>query len=275
VTASWTYSYTFLDASNSLAPTALTNRGFAFRMVQTDGPTLGNSLARAEAQLGTPPAYTIDRSFEGLVYKQYWNNDNATPNDVPGLDGVPGAAVPLDNIATEALGYMRLTAGAHRFRAVSDDGFKVLSGSSPTNVAAQILGFRDGGTFTGSFDFIVEADGLYPTRIVWYENGGGAVFFLTSVNPCTLAETAINDPSDPAGVVKAYVWFIPTVLQSSATADGPYANSRRCGTQHVDEDGDRADLWSYAVLPDKRAHCRNHPDHHDCGQLRRDHVSLS
>ena len=68
-----------------------------------------------------------------------------------------------------------------------------------------MLGVRDGGPFDGTFDFVVQASGLYPVRCVWYENGGGAHFQLFSVDPNNpTSRILLNDPNNPAGDVVVY-----------------------------------------------------------------------
>ena len=226
LTYSWTYSYPFLRATNRLAG-ALSTRGFDYRMVQTDGPTLGNNINRAEQQLAIPPQIAIDRGWRTNVQTQVWNDNTGVPNYVPGLEplgeyptGTPpytnSVGPPFDNIATESLGYMQLTAGAHRFSAISDDGFQVRSGTTPKDTGAAVMGFQNG-TFNGSFDFVVEAAGLYPVRSLWYENGGDAHFSLSDDS-----NNLVNDPLNPPGVVRVYLPGTPAVLLSSATVSGPY-----------------------------------------------------
>jgi hypothetical protein len=224
----WSYSYPFLRASNSLPLGSLSARGFHVRTAQAvnGGANLGSLLSRAEDQLAVPPVIPEDISFEGDITGAEgtldWNNDNATPKDVPGLSGVPGSPVPLNNIASEALGYLELTAGPHRFSASSDDGFQLRSGTTPKDVKAVVMGQQDGSTFGGTFDFVVEAPGLYPVRNLWYENGGGANYQLRSVNLSDNSTVVVNDPANPAGVVKAYLPILPPSVLSSATVGGPY-----------------------------------------------------
>lgn len=219
-TWTWTLAYPYLFASNSLPVGALSTRGWDYRMVQAaDVGGADNSLATAEQQLAIPPGipYDVSYSTNGLQLLQ-WNDDTGVPNGVPGLTGTLH-----DNIACEMLGYMHLTAGLHRFYAHSDDGFQLRSGSSPGDLAATVVGFRDGGTFNGTFDFVVEADGLYPTRCIWYEHGGQALFELDSVDLGDNSHVLINDPTDPTGVVKVYTSTGAQVLPlSSATVNGPY-----------------------------------------------------
>src|SRR5439155_24911250 len=90
---------------------------------------------------------------------------------------------------------------------------------------ATVLGFSDGDGLSGTFDFNVQADGLYPMRNLWYENGGYADYHLSSrdlsgANPDAL----LNDPGNPAGVVQVFLPTQPEVLlYGSSSVTGPYA----------------------------------------------------
>lgn len=226
-TWTWTTAYPLLAASNALPLGSFTLRGWDLRMVQTNGPDLGNTLLRAEQQLAIPPTIPWEVTTQTVV--QVFNSNDAgdgtTATDFgffPGAAPVPGLSPDgsHNNIAMEMFAYLELTEGVHRFGAVSDDGFRLASGAGPRDPNATILGFRDGGTFNSTFDFAVEATGLYPVRCVWYENGGGANFQLFSVdlnNP--EARVLLNDPANPAQVVKAYQ---PIRVVSSETIDGAY-----------------------------------------------------
>jgi hypothetical protein len=211
----WTYSYPFLSATNkhSLPGTNVVARGFAHRTVQDDSAD-GDSLNRAEQQLAIPPEAPVTINFATNIQTLDWNDDNGVPKYVPGLEG--GG---YNYIATEDLGFLELTAGAHRFTVSSDDGFQLRSGHTPSDLGATILAQSDGDTFGGTFDFVVEADGLYPVRNLWYEQAGAAHFTLSSYNFATSANVVVNDEGNPAGVVKAY---LPVALYSSSSASGPY-----------------------------------------------------
>ena len=224
-TNTWTYSYPFLSASNSL-PVEYGGggpRGFAYRMVQNsnNGVNLGNNNNRAEQQLAIPPQIPYEKTWSTNVQTLAWSDDNGLPKPVPGLDGgisgYPWTASLYNNIATESLGYMQLTAGPHRWTIGSDDGFEVRSGATPSDTAATVLVNRDGGTFGGTFDFVVESNGLYSVRVMWMENGGGANFFLYDDKG-----NYVNDPGDPAGVVKVFRQGTPPVVLASTAVNGPY-----------------------------------------------------
>ena len=227
LTYSWTYSYPFVNGSNALPLGTFPMRGWNVRMVQTNGVPLGNDLFRAEEQLAIPPLIPFEVTTQTVMQVINWNDagDGTTanpfgyfpnPSPVPGL--VPDGT--HDNIAIEILGYAKLTAGAHRFGAVSDDGFQVRSGAGFHDPAGTVVGVRDGGTFDGTFDFIVETTGLYPVRVVWYENGGGADYQLFSVDPDNgTARVLLNDPTDPTGGVQVYV---PIGVLAATAVTGPY-----------------------------------------------------
>lgn len=232
-TWTWTLTYPFLRAANSLPAGALTLRGWELRMVQTNGPTLGNNLVRPEQQLAIPPEIPYEATTQTVWQVLNWNDagDGTTAEDFgyfTGATGVPGLPPDgsHDNIACEMFAYLELTAGVHRFGAISDDGFLVRSGSGLRDSLGTTLKSRDG-TFNGTFDFVVEASGLYPVRCLWYENGGAARFQLFSVdlgNP--EARVLVNNPANPAGTVKAW---LPYGLLSATSVDGPFTGA----TGHV------------------------------------------
>jgi microcompartment protein CcmK/EutM len=226
VSYSWTYSYPFLSATNSVPLGSLPARGFAYRMAQDDAAS-GDSLIRAEEQLSIPPGIISSKNWATNVDVLDWNDDTGVPNWTPGLDGIPApvgsgyGTGPYDYIATEALAYLELKAGAYRFVVSSDDGFELRSGHTPSDLNATILCRADGNTFSGSFDFVVEADGLYPVRNLWYEQTGGAHFSLSSYNFGASTNVVVNDPLNPAGVVKAYL-SVDVELWSSSAPDTGY-----------------------------------------------------
>ncbi len=216
-TNTWTYSYTaVLWATNSLPLGSLNVRGFDCRMVQSDngGANLDNSLSRALQQLAIPPTIAIDRTATSIVQVLNWNKVSAPPNNVPGL--CSGSYL---NIAVESLAYLELSAGVHRFYINTDDRAGLYSGASLEDPNAVALWENPGNTASSTFDFVVEAAGLYPVRCIWEETGGGAALALKSVNLSDNSQVLINDSADPTGVVKA--WY-PIVCKSSSSVTGPY-----------------------------------------------------
>jgi hypothetical protein len=215
-TWTWTVAYPYLSASNSLPLGSLKVRGFDTRMVQSynGGTNLANSLDRALQQLAIPPQIPISQQATSIVQVLDWNKASAPPANVPGL-----CAGNSNNIAVDCYAYLELTPGLHRFHINTDDGAGVYTGVSLTDGNAQKLWEKSNGTANTTFEFFVEAAGLYPFRCLWQETGGGAVLHLRSVDVNDSSEVVINDPTDPAGVVKA--WY-PIVCKSSSSASGPY-----------------------------------------------------
>jgi len=214
-TWTWTVNYPYLSASNSLPIGSLNVRGFEVRMAQTTngGANLANSLARAQQQLdGLIP---VDQRATSIVQVLNWNKTSEYPNNVPGLCAGTTAA-PI-NIAVESCAYLQLTAGLHRFHINTDDRAGVYSGANLSSTSAVWETPND--TADTTFDVMVEADGLYPIRCLWEETAGGAKLALYSVDLNDSSEVLVNDPSDAAGVVKA--WY-PVVCKSSSTMKGTY-----------------------------------------------------
>ncbi len=212
----WTLSYQLLRAASALPLGSLKVRGFDVRMVQTDnsGVNLDNTLIRAEQQLAIPPEIAHDRAATSIVQVLNWNQ-NGSPTNVPGLC----PAGEIKNIAVETLGYLELTAGLHRFHVVTDDRAGFYTGRSLKGPGMMTIWEAPDNTANTTFDFVVEAAGLYPLRCVWEQAGGGAVLNVTSVNLGDNSEIALNDPTDPPGVVKA--WY-PLACLASSTVTGPF-----------------------------------------------------
>ena len=186
------------------------------RRFQSLHQELDNSLARALQQLAIPPQIPISQTTTSIVQLLNWSEASEPPDNVPGL-----CAGNYINIAVESLAYLQLTAGVHRFHIRSDDRTGLYSGVNLADPNAQALWENPDNTANTTFDFAVEADGLYPIRCIWEETGGGALLNLYSTNFVTGdPEVLINDSSDPAGVVKA--WY-PIVCKSSSSATGPYS----------------------------------------------------
>jgi len=215
-TWSWTIAYPYLFASNSLPVGSLKVRGFDTRMVQADngGTQLDNSLTRALQQLAIPSSITNDRSATSIVQVLNWNKQSDPPNNVPGL--CSGTYI---NIAVQSEAYLELTAGFHRFHVKTDDSAGFYSGVNLADTNAVTLWEKATTTADTTFDFAVEATGLYPLRAIWQETAGSAVLSLYSVNTNDASEVLINDSTDPAGVVKA--WY-PLACRSAASAAGPF-----------------------------------------------------
>jgi hypothetical protein len=113
----------------------------------------------------------------------------------PGPD--PGTASPADpnHFAIETIAYVQLSAGVHRWGVNSDDGFKVSVAPGQPSPAGIVLGQFDGGRGAADtlFDFVVEAEGYYPIRLLYWEGEGGASCEWFSVNLATGEKILIGD----------------------------------------------------------------------------------
>jgi hypothetical protein len=123
---------------------------------------------------------------------------------IPGL-WEPGDIAANNWIVAEAVAYLELKKGRHRLGVNSDDGFKVTTGANARDAIALQLGiFNTGrGAANTFFDFIVEQDGIYPFRLLYWEGTGGASVEFKSQDPVTSAQTLINDRARAQGV-RAY-----------------------------------------------------------------------
>ena len=89
---------------------------------------------------------------------------------------------------------------------------------------------------------------------MWEEEGGGAGFHLSALNPIRGTNNVLNDPADPVGVTKVYFLGVPTGPSVFGDRWRSVFGSRRGCDQHGDQDRDRADVRQYAVLPDECFH---------------------
>lgn len=119
------------------------------------------------------------------------------------IPGIPGFNESTDGIVGEFLTYVELRAGFNTMGVNSDDGFKVTSGPSPVDQFGELLGIFEGdrGAADTIFNFVVEEDGVYPMRLLWYEGRGGAnVEWFSVVDGDKIL---VNDTSN-ANATKAY-----------------------------------------------------------------------
>jgi len=114
------------------------------------------------------------------------------------------------HIAMAVAAHLDLTAGLHRFGVRRNDGFKLSSGPHFSRPGAYLTlgnfesgGTGDDGTAATEFDFMVQSDGVYPFRLIWFQDSGPCNLEWYSVNRSTGARTLIN--STDVGSVKAYM----------------------------------------------------------------------
>jgi hypothetical protein len=155
--------------------------------------------------------------------------------------GIPGLPGPItnedgtfytDNIAAEILTYLELKRGLYRFGVNSDDGFRMTAGTGYRDIFETALGSYNGGKGSSDvlFDVWVEADGVYPARLSWWEGGGGANLEWFVLDEATGTKTLINDTEVPGHVPafrsssapsQPYVTYITPALNASGTFPNP------------------------------------------------------
>ncbi|MCC6232461.1 MAG: hypothetical protein IT580_07440 [Verrucomicrobiales bacterium] len=235
VKADWqfTVAYPYLDPATRISGTGKL-RGFRMHVVQApvDGGALENSLDRAESQLAA--GSSIPRVVDTNAVVELVNFNKVPDTSAGSFEGdvtVPGIDPDLtgngnNDFATEILTYLELPAGALRFGLITDDGYKLSSGTAPISSAVVPLAFHNGGSANEVVDFVVPQAGLYAFRLVWYERGGAGYAEWFVENPATGTRTLINDPT-AAGAIKAWreieVAVPQVVLESASQVQGPYA----------------------------------------------------
>lgn len=237
ISSSWqfTFRYPSVDPANRVNGTP-GERGFRIHVVQAPaGSALANSILRAEDQI--KPNSTIPRVVDVTdiatvinFNKKSPSSAGAFPDDVP-VPGIPfidpetGASNGLDDFALEAVGYLKLNKGIHRFGIITDDGYKLTSGKTVSDLQTSPLSFEPDGVANRTIDFLVKESGIYPFRFLWYERGGDGYAELSSINIETGERLLINDPNSDAAIV-AYQEIITVTLQlqSSATVTGAFSD---------------------------------------------------
>lgn len=221
VEGTWTFQvarYWPLPTSLATSVGSGKDRGFRIRTVQSEAAR-GGSDAAAEQQLvdngGAPNIADTSGSVDGVFaftgvinFNQdaptgtgNFNADNGFEDQLP--LGIPGTLGGNDNFTQEVLTYLEFpTAGYYTMGVNSDDGFKVTPAEG-RSTTAPVLGIFDGGRGVADtvFSLGVTQAGVYPFRLMWYENTGGAAAEWFTVNKDG-ARVLVN--SDTAGAIKAF-----------------------------------------------------------------------
>jgi hypothetical protein len=229
---------------------------------------LEHTIARAEAQLAgtlintnTSLPYTnsatrgpnADGSYNIDTVLNFKDSGNAVDNfpdeaPFPGLDP-NGPNAPYDWFSTEAILNLDLKPGYYRFGVNSDDGFEVSAvprqGMSGSPI---VLGLWDAGRGAADtlFDVLVPTSGVYPFRVVYFEDQGFASCeFFSVTNIATGDKVLVNDPAS-GNAIKSYRVLRPLLtsivrsgsnviiswaygnppfqLESKSTLNGTFAN---------------------------------------------------
>lgn len=102
------------------------------------------------------------------------------------------------SFALAATAYVQLNAGFHQWAVRSDDGFRLATGTGATPTNTLIMdweGGRSAGT-PSEFYFVIQTNGVYPIRLLYYQGGFGASVELYSIDRLTGEPILINDPAN-------------------------------------------------------------------------------
>ncbi len=163
---------------------------------------------------GTYSVNTINFHGDGTAFGVF-ANDEAFP-------GIPGSEAATTYFATEVIGYLELTAGVHKLGiSVStartdvndDDGYAFYVARDPRNTLSSPVATFDRGivaAFSDSFttnQFTVAAPvaGIYPIRIVYFQNERDSSLEFYSVDETTGDRILVNDPVD-ARAIRSYAF---------------------------------------------------------------------
>jgi hypothetical protein len=143
-----------------------------------------------------------------------FGNDALLPYIPPTLDG--SYTNDPNNFSLESIAYAQLSPGIYRWAVRSDDGFRLTfgTGTNPTNL---LVGSFEGGRSDATpseFEFIIQTNGLYPFRLLYYEGTGFANVELYSINRTTGVPALINDLTNGAAIVTYRE--VPVVLLNPA-----------------------------------------------------------
>ena len=226
------YSPSFgLLKSPMLASNVDTNkRGFVFRVWQNELTDHGNQTSAVKEILAAAPkdidgstlendAYLAEQGPASAAGKMVGHlveyeiptvinlngqtidgmeNGNVVPDDQ--MPGIPGNWGSYDGIAAEIITFISFPEGMLTMGVNSDDGFELSIGHI-NDPRAMVAGSFNGGRGSAdtTFQMDVRAAGIYPVRIVYFSQGGGANIELFTINDAG-EKVLVND----AGGLMAY-----------------------------------------------------------------------
>ena len=213
-------------------------------LLNTNGLPFGN-----EADLtgpGSQPdgSYFVD-AYEGTGGTVAFDYQGSPFYQIPAFStynfpGIPGVNGSTDNFADDVLAYLQLSAGSYVFGVDvgigrvdappgADDGYVLFCGANPRDAFATRVGqfVRTGSNYgdvqnTNQFTFVAPVDGIYPFRLVHWQNNSAANLGWYYIDPVSGSQVLINDP---AGTIPAY--RVSTVLREPFIAEvSPFQAAR-------------------------------------------------
>ena len=157
----------------------------------TTGTPYANLAAPGSDPDGRHPVDVINWNELAPANSGGFNNGNGyADSTIPGL-----GAADQNWVVGESIAYVDLKAGVYQFIANVDDGFKLTTAPDPRSKLGIQLGLRSpgGGVVDTPINFVVEQDGIYPIRLLWWEGTGGAAAEFVIVDQMTGARRLVND----------------------------------------------------------------------------------
>jgi len=211
----------YIVQGNSGLPMDQVHRAEALISGKAIDPTTGQPFAAANAATPDPAdgdfIYNIDRYIN--LHEQGVNGsganaaDNFSMYDAPPMDipddpepGTPGGG---DYFAVEFTGFLQLPAGTVRFGVNSDDGFRLTIGSGVNRIpsAVQLISLDTTRGFGNTeANITVTQAGLYPFRLLWWENTGAnsGIEFYTFAPGTTSGNRYLVNDTNQANSIKAF-----------------------------------------------------------------------
>ncbi len=175
---------------------------------ENDDGTHNVEIINWNQQYANAGDFNLDNGFEDALAPGLWLDGDVAENNW---------------ITAEALTYLELGRGRYRFGVNSDDGFKVSAAPNPGDVVGVQLGLFSGGRGAANtfFDFIVEEDGIYPFRLLWWEGTGGASVEFKSQDAVQLSQTLINDRNRSEGITAYRTYTGPAIPRIASVSPFP------------------------------------------------------
>jgi len=191
--------------------------------------SVNHAIPNAEAMDGLYPFPVINWN-QGAPVPPAAETGNFHVGSVPPNEDapIPGLSLTPDYIVSEIFAFVELKAGRlYRMGVNSDDGFRVTVGPNARDVFVMTLGSFNGGRGAADtlFDFMVEADGFYPMRLLWFEGSGGANVEWFTVND--IGEKVLLNDQSVATHVKTYAAgpafppYVKAVWPPAGTTNAP------------------------------------------------------
>lgn len=227
----------FQNAANQENTIARAEAALRGQLVDGSANALPNHADPARPGAAIDPGVRLSPAANALVQFEIASVINLSENAGDGygsivpdqqMPGIPGVTDGADGIAAEALTWLLIPAGEHRWIVNSDDGFRLrIGGAGPGDALARTVGEFNGGR--GADDTLIHIrvlkPGLYAAQLLWEEGGGGANLEWVEILPAG-TRVPINSPTSRIKAYRTLNVPAPAVLSRIAPApnsvDAPF-----------------------------------------------------